>query len=65
MRETTALGAAAAAGFALKLWTEQDIKEMNRKNRRIFKPEKSKEESEKMFARWEKAVKMSTGWEDK
>lgn len=63
MRETTCLGAAIAAGFAVDVWKEfEELKEINREDRTIFKPKISPEASEKMYARWERAVKMSRGW---
>lgn len=65
MRETTALGAAIAAGFAIDVWKEFDeLKEINRADRMIFKPEISKEQSDHMYKRWTKAVEMSKGWLD-
>lgn len=65
MRETTALGAAIAAGFAVGVWKEFDeLKEINQKDRVIFEPNISPEESDKMFKKWERAVKMSRGWLD-
>jgi len=65
MRETTALGAAIAAGFAIDIWKEfEELKEINRADRMIFKSEISKEQSEKMYRRWTKAVEMSKGWLD-
>lgn len=63
MRETTALGAAIAAGFAINIWKEfEELKEINREDRTIFEPQISPEESDRMYARWEKAVVMSRGW---
>ena len=63
MRETTSLGAAIAAGFAVDVWKEfEELKEVNNEDHTIFKPEISKEASEKMFKRWERAVDMSRGW---
>ncbi len=65
MRETTALGAAIVAGFAVDVWKEFDeLKDINRENRTVFKPQISNEASEKMYKRWEKAVEMSRGWLD-
>jgi glycerol kinase len=53
MRETTALGAAIAAGFAVGVWKEFDeLKEINQKDRMIFKPNVGKEVGEKMFKKW-------------
>lgn len=63
MRETTALGAAIAAGFAVDIWKEFDeLKEINREDRAIFTPHVAKKKSAKMFKKWEQAVEMSKGW---
>ena len=65
MRETTALVAAIAAGFAVDIWKEfSELKAINQKDRQIFSPAVSKEESEKMFSKWERAVRMCKGWLD-
>ncbi|KAF2642659.1 glycerol kinase [Massarina eburnea CBS 473.64] len=65
MRETTALGAAIAAGFAVDIWKEfEELKEINQKGRMIFEPNITKEESEKMFNKWTRAVDMCRGWLD-
>lgn len=65
MRETTALGAAIAAGFAVNVWKEFDeLKEINQKDRMVFEPNISKEESDKMFKKWGRAVDMCRGWLD-
>ena len=65
MRETTALGAAIAAGFAVDVWKEfEELKEINREDRTVFRPNISKEASDTMYKRWERAVEMSKGWLD-
>ncbi|KAF2471806.1 glycerol kinase [Lindgomyces ingoldianus] len=65
MRETTSLGAAIAAGFAVDIWKEFDeLKDINQKDRMIFEPNISKEESAKMFKKWGRAVEMCRGWLD-
>jgi len=65
MRETTALGAAIAAGFAVDVWKEFDeLKEINQKDRMVFKPNVDKEVGEKMFKKWGRAVEMCRGWLD-
>lgn len=65
MHETTALGAAIAAGFAIDIWKEFDeLKHMNRANRTTFTPKISEIESAKMYKQWTKAVEMSRGWLD-
>lgn len=63
MRETTALGAAIAAGFAIGIWKEfEELKAVNRSGRKIFKTEMPKKESKRMYKQWERAVEMSKGW---
>jgi len=65
MRETTALGAAIAAGFAVDIWKEfSELKAINQKNRVVFEPEVTPEEGEKMFKKWDRAVNMCRGWLD-
>ena len=65
MRETTALGAAIAAGFAVDIWKDFDeLKEVNRTDRMVFKPKVSQGHSAKMYKRWARAVEMSRGWLD-
>lgn len=63
MRETTALGAAIAAGLAVGVWKNlADIKDVNSEGETIFKPRLKKEERECRFGTWQKAVRMSKGW---
>jgi glycerol kinase len=63
MRETTALGAAIAAGFAVDIWKEfGELKEINKEDRTIFKPQIDAKKSAQMFKKWEQAVEMSKGW---
>ncbi|KAK4039238.1 glycerol kinase [Parachaetomium inaequale] len=63
MRETTALGAAIAAGLATGVWRElEDLKEVNRNGRKVFQPQMEKAQAERMFKKWGKAVEMSRGW---
>ncbi|KAI9814571.1 MAG: Glycerol kinase [Pycnora praestabilis] len=65
MRETTALGAAIAAGFAVGIWKEFDeLKEINRADRTLFEPQISMDQSAKMYGKWTKAVEMCKGWLD-
>lgn len=53
MRETTALGAAIAAGFAVDVWKEFDeLKEINQKDRVVFEPNVNQEEGARMFKKW-------------
>ena len=63
MRETTALGAAIAAGFAAKVWDSFDeLKEVNTAGETKFEPKMDAKASAKMFKRWNRAVTMSKGW---
>ncbi|KAM3432054.1 hypothetical protein NHJ13734_007024 [Beauveria thailandica] len=63
MRETTALGAAIAAGLAVGIWDSlDDLKNVNNDGRTTFKPQITAEDASKRFSRWEKAVEMSKGW---
>ncbi|CEJ80119.1 Putative Glycerol kinase [[Torrubiella] hemipterigena] len=63
MRETTALGAAIAAGLAVGVWENfDDLKGVNTEGRTTFKPAITAEDADSRFARWEKAVQMSKGW---
>lgn len=63
MRETTALGAAIAAGLALGLWRNfTELRDINRAGGAVFEPSVPREKSAEMFALWERAVSMSRGW---
>ncbi|KAF4434827.1 glycerol kinase [Fusarium austroafricanum] len=63
MRETTALGAAIAAGLATGVWNElEELHEVNRKDRKIFYPEADQKTVRRSRKRWERAVEMSRGW---
>ncbi|KAG5925612.1 hypothetical protein E4U42_004136 [Claviceps africana] len=63
MRETTALGAAIAAGFAAGIWESfDDLKDVNTQGSTLFKPQISAQDASKRFETWEKAVQMSKGW---
>nr|CAG8489326.1 6585_t:CDS:2 [Entrophospora candida]CAG8621079.1 6412_t:CDS:2 [Entrophospora candida] len=63
MRETTALGAAIAAGFAVKIWNSlDDLKNVNTKGHTIFSPKITNEEAQIKFEQWEKAVQRSLDW---
>ena len=65
MRETTALGAAIAAGFAVGVWKSFDeLKSINSEGRTFFKPKMGQERAGRMYKKWEKAVGMSKGWTD-
>lgn len=63
MRETTALGAAIAAGFAVDVWKNFDeLKEINTAGQTTFEPKVDEKATAKMLSRWARAVKMCKGW---
>lgn len=63
MRETTALGAAIAAGLAVGMWRNfAELRDINRAGGAVFEPSITREESARKFGEWEKAVRMSRGW---
>jgi glycerol kinase len=62
--ETTALGAAYAAGLAVDYWSDQDeLRERWSEDKR-WEPQMDPEEREAEYARWNKAVERSLGWEE-
>jgi len=62
MRETTCLGAAIAAGFAVGVWKSFDeLKQINTEGRTLFEP-KNKDKSQKNYQQWNRAVQMCKGW---
>ena len=62
--ETTALGAAYAAGLAVGFWSDQDeLRERWSEDKR-WEPQMSEEDREAGYARWNKAVERSLGWEE-
>ncbi|KIW00193.1 glycerol kinase [Verruconis gallopava] len=63
MRETTALGAAFAAGLAVGTWNDfEELKQINTKGGTVFEPKMPKEESKRLYERWEKAVYNCSGF---
>jgi glycerol kinase len=65
MRESTALGAAIAAGLAMGVWNSiDDLHGINKEGRTIFKSKITEEKREKMYGGWKEAVKRSFGWAD-
>ena len=62
--ETTALGAAYAAGLAVGYWSDQqELRERWSEDKR-WEPQMSEEERETGYAQWNKAVERSLDWED-
>lgn len=65
MRETTALGAAIAAGLATGMWKSiEDLNDVNVDGDTVFKPKISEEERNKMYTGWKEAITRSLGWAD-
>lgn len=54
--ETTALGAALAAGLAVGVWTEDQIFSIGGQPPTIFRPDLGEEERQKKVDSWYKAV---------
>lgn len=62
MLETTALGAAIAAGLATGVWGDfKDLDGVNQEGKKVFEPVKS-EKVTRSYRKWEQAVDMSRGW---
>jgi glycerol kinase len=62
--ETTALGAAYAAGLAVGFWRTTDELRQNWNEDRRWEPEWDEEQREKGYAGWRKAVERTFGWVD-
>ena len=62
--ETTALGAAYAAGFAAGYWTSVDDLRANWGVDKRWHPQMKAAEREKLYAAWNKAVSRSFDWAD-
>ncbi|MFC5745548.1 glycerol kinase GlpK [Actinomadura rugatobispora] len=60
--ETTALGAAYAAGLAVGFWRTTDELRQNWNEDRRWEPEWDEEQREKGYAGWRKAVERTFGW---
>ncbi|MGC8765351.1 MAG: glycerol kinase GlpK [Brevinematia bacterium] len=60
--ETTALGAAYAAGLATGFWKNKEELKAHWKVSKEWKPEMKEEERERLFHFWKKAVEKSFGW---
>ncbi len=62
--ETTALGAAYAAGLAVGTWTDLDSLREYWKEDKRWEPKMDEKERERLFKDWKKAVKLSMNWAD-
>jgi glycerol kinase len=60
--ETTALGAAYAAGLASGYWQNTDDLKRNWAIDRTWQPAMAKEQRGRLYASWQKAVTRSFGW---
>ncbi|MGH2908318.1 MAG: glycerol kinase GlpK [Solirubrobacteraceae bacterium] len=62
--ETTALGAAYAAGLAVGFWSDQDeLRERWSEDKR-WEPQMSEQDREAQYAQWKKAVQRTLDWVD-
>ena len=62
VQETTALGAAYAAGLAVGFYSGTDELRAKWKSDRIWKPTKGQEDRERLYRGWKKAVTRSFDW---
>lgn len=62
--ETTALGAAYAAGLAVGFWTDTDELRANWNESKRWTPQWSDEQRSSGYAGWKKAVERTLGWVD-
>jgi glycerol kinase len=60
--ETTALGAAYAAGLAVEFWSSREELRANWKAAARWKPELEPQERERRYAQWRKAVDRTLDW---
>ncbi|OQR68701.1 putative glycerol kinase 3-like [Tropilaelaps mercedesae] len=66
MLETTALGAAVAAGLAkgVEVWSLSEMQKLSAVVSDTFEPQIVKQERERKFSRWKQAIERSRHWED-
>ncbi|MDO5549068.1 MAG: glycerol kinase GlpK [Eubacteriales bacterium] len=60
--ETTALGAAYLAGLAVGYWNDVEEIRRNTATDRIFAPQMSQEQRERLMKDWHRAVQCASGW---
>ncbi|MEO9892679.1 glycerol kinase GlpK [Aurantibacter sp.] len=60
--ESTAMGAAFLAGIQVGIWKQSDINQ-KRALDKIFEPTFEEEKRDRMYGKWQKAVKRTKGWE--
>ncbi len=62
--ETTALGAAYAAGLAVGFWKNTDELRANWNESKRWEPEWTSEQRDTAYAKWKKAVERTLDWVD-
>ena len=62
IRETTALGAAFLAGLAVGVWKTPDELRTRRAIAARYEPKMSRDQRERLYAEWQRAVERSRGW---
>ena len=62
--ETTATGAAFAAGLDNGFWDDLSVLGSQEGDMKVFKPKREKEEVEALYRDWKRAIKRSLDWED-
>ncbi|MBP3089439.1 glycerol kinase [Corynebacterium sp. sy017] len=62
--ETTATGAAFAAGLAAGFWENLEVLGSQKGEPTIWKPKMEKEKVEELYREWKRAIKRSLDWED-
>lgn len=61
--ETTALGSAYLAGLAVGFWKSKDDIRQNQAIDRVFKASYSKEDRDRRYSKWQRAVDRAKAWE--
>lgn len=61
--QTTALGAAYLAGLSVGVWGNLNDISSRRRVERVFEPAMNRDEAERRFAQWHRAVERSLNWE--
>ena len=62
--ETTAFGAAALAGLAAGVWRDTGELEKLRRSQHVFTPLRPREDCEREYRRWQRAVERARAWEE-
>ena len=62
--ETSATGAAFAAGLDSGFWEDLSVLSSQQGDFKVWKPQREKEEVEALYRDWKRAIKRSLNWED-